>query len=146
MSKRHIFPSLLPIPSLSSYTSSIPISTSPCLPLPEFTLFSMYGYLNAIQEELPVTGYMQVAEEHQFRLNHALLFFCKHSSLRCEMLITWSFGCQFDLREGSPLSQGSSNKMHFKMHQNSEYICNFRYEVHRCTPSHHFTLALHDFF
>jgi len=35
--------------------------------------------VSAIQE-LPVTGYMQVADEHLFRLNHALLFFCKHSS------------------------------------------------------------------
>ena len=80
LSKRHIFPSLLP--SLSSYTSSIPISTSlvsPCQNLRIYIIFYVW-LLSAIQEELPVTGYMQVAEEHLFRLNHALLFFCKHSS------------------------------------------------------------------
>ena len=48
VSEKAIFPSLLPIPSLSSYTSLIPISTSPCLPLPKS--WNLYYFLCMVTE------------------------------------------------------------------------------------------------
>ena len=60
------FPSLLPIPSLSSYTSSPfqrpPSPLAKILPPIRVKIMSYVWLLSAIQDELQVTRYMQVAE------------------------------------------------------------------------------------
>jgi len=105
----------------------------------------MYGYLSAIQE-LPVTRYMQVAEEHLFRLNHALLFFCKDNSF--EM---WNAKHMYGALDVNLIwEKAHSHKavapvicsliqICFKIHQNSFYNFIFKtYEVHRCIPQSSF--------
>ena len=88
--------------------------------------------------------YTQVAE-HLLRLNHALLFFCKHSSFE-----VWNANYVYGALDVNLIwEKAHSHKavapvicsliqICFKMHQNSEYQFNFKYEVHRCTSQSSF--------